>query len=80
MRLGAPGPDFRTWEGTSPRLHLLKVHIAGGPHLASEMWETINLNSLPFLPEGEKENSPGWSAAQSGECPPNNVVRPVGVL
>ena len=20
----------------------------------------------------------GWSAAQSGECPPNNVVRPVG--
>jgi hypothetical protein len=44
------------------------------------MWETINLNSLPFLPEGGKENSPGWSVAQSGECPPNNVVRPVGAL
>jgi hypothetical protein len=56
------------------------LFAAGRVAHISLLWETVNLNSPPFLPEGEKENSPGWSAAQSGECPPNNVVRPVGVL
>jgi len=30
------------------------------------------------LPEGEGENSPGWSAAQSGESVPIEFARPVG--
>jgi hypothetical protein len=40
----------------------------------------MNLNSLPFLPEGGRDNSPGWSLpwrTQSGDCPPTKVVRPV---
>jgi hypothetical protein len=54
----------------------------------------MNLNPLPLLPEGEKENSPGrgphgqvfvrgvagWSVAQSGESPPTKAMRPVWAL
>jgi hypothetical protein len=35
------------------------------------MWETKNLNSLPFLPEGGSENSPGWNP---GSAYPNNSL------
>ena len=34
----------------------------------------------PILPEGGKENSPGWSEAQPWECIHNMISSPVGAL
>jgi len=32
--------------------------MAGGPHLDFEMWETMNFNPPPFLPEGGETIAP----------------------